>query len=511
MPYSSASALYAATVSLIALAAPAAAGCVQTGSQIQCAGLETTPVTADDAEKLTVQAGASVKIATGTAVSLLADDAVPGGTTVDVMGVISADDPAGSDAVKLDSGDTVRVGEQGQIVAGDDGVQAKNKLRFENAGMVQVDDKGVTAGHDANITNSGTIQAGGEGINLKHRATITNMGQIITVDRGIDVKDDALIVNSGSIQAVDEGIEMDDGGTLINSGLIQSTGDDGINPGESATVVNLMGAMIEASDDGIDIDSGVIVNLGDITSTDAAGVDVDGAENDLTILNHGSIMGQTGILVEDGTGGPANTKSQVVLMGVTAPLLLGGATDVTDALSYVPELPETPQVTLAGVQGVAASLGAGDDVFAIEGDVAIYGDVLLGGDQDTLDVIDLPSLFAPAIGLRAAGPETLLFDGGDDFDVANFVMSQDEFLSIASVSGSDVILAVTDPKRGNPFEMVLRNFEQFDLFAGPRTGPLASFDLASLSAALTSEVPLPAGVVLMGSALAGLGALRRRR
>ncbi len=409
-------------------ALPAAADCTLAGTTVTCIGADANGF--EDATD-----GLTVNIGVGDSVE---DD---------------------KDALKIE-GDGNTVNNDGLIAGGDEGIVGGNTLTVNNTGDITADDKGIdTEGFDS--------------------LTVINTGTIVAEDKAIRAGDDGgvggdfLVLENlaGALisSATDEGVESGNFADIYNEGIIEA-GEDAVQVGEDANIINYGEINSFGVDgDGIDVDSGYIENGGVISTVSAtgAGIDVDAAAGDLVVYNLGDIVGNYGILVEDGSGGDANTVSQTIIN----------------------------EGIIEGFGGTALSLAAGADVLEMYQGSALIGAADFGTGEDLLYFgLDF---FDDAIGAFAGGA---LIDGGDDFDTVLFEDVASTDITGASLIGDVLSLTLFD----GPLEAVLTltSWENFSFTDG-------DFGLGDI--VTPAAVPLPAGILLLGGALGAMGATRRRR
>lgn len=327
------------------------------------------------------------------------------------------------------------------------------RIELYNIGtLTGLDKDGANIDRDASVTNSGRIIGADDAIQGGESLTVTNSGIIEADDEGVTA-DDLTIINSGSIRAIDDAINSA-GLTLINSGLIE----------------NVAGPYDEPQD-AIDIDYGSITNSGTIRSSVDGAIDFDAADHDASIQNGpgGVISGVTGILVEKGlTGEPANIRSQAI----------------------------TNSGMIEGTAGLALDLGAGEDSYAGHAGSRLLGGADMGDDDDVFELVGrFPGAFS----------EGTLIDGGAGTDVlklAGFLWS--DLLGV--MRGADDSLTMSLASTESPFSISFARFEE--IVFGDRT---ESGDAIAALATDPAPIPLPAGGVLLLTALTGLGLARRRR
>lgn len=431
----------------------------------------------------------TVVTCTGTAPGAFRD--ADDGLTINLEAGAALVDPTDRDAIRVrGSGVTVNVGLGATVQSlGADGV-----LEAENVDDIDGAD-GIDGGDDLTVNNLGTIIADNKGIDAEGRngLTVRNAGRIETADKAIRNKEDddgvggngGQVYNSGTIVSwFDEGVELGNDARVENAvGAVIEASDDAIQTGERATIINAglihsikRGEGDTDPQDAIDIDSGYILNeaTGTILSDDDAAIDHDASTERTDIVNHGTIQGTYGILVETGeavdpeTGEfpEANTGSQII----------------------------ANHGTITGTNGTAMKLGAGNDALYNHGGSTLNGASDFGADDDSVFFLD------GFQGLAAGGA---LFDGGLGEDTVFF--GDFSFGDIASVSFLDSIYSMSLAKESLAMTFSFANWELFSFNDGV-------YDLAAIDELVeVAPVPLPAGILLIGSGLFGLAALRRRK
>ncbi|WP_322893573.1 MULTISPECIES: autotransporter outer membrane beta-barrel domain-containing protein [unclassified Yoonia] len=265
--------------------------------------------------------------------------------------------------VQLDGSDQ-SVLNNGLIESGnDDAIRGQGaNLTITNAGTIRGGDRGIRLQDDANgftLNNlaTGRIFAEAQAVRLDEdnplaNAMITNDGLIQSTDgRAIQTRGPGgTVINRGTLRGGEEVIEAREEFTLENRGLIALNGLDWdaatrtwTNNGATSDEDGVQFAsgradnygVILGTDDGIDIDEGVIHNheTGVIISTGAAndsenggsGIDLDGtfeptvgaarASGQMTIINDGYIEGVRAIGVADGHASPVTIRNSGTLRG----------------------------------------------------------------------------------------------------------------------------------------------------------------------------------------------------
>ncbi len=414
--------------------------------------------------------------------------------TVDILTGATVEN-SGNDALRLRGADpvvtnngTIRTTIDGDGVDSNDATQSG--LTLVNAGTIDVAARGVNADNRNNVTviNSGLINAPtNDGIRLGAgaNARVENTGTLKSGDDGLEAGNDATVLNGpGALfQAVEDGVQVGENAWIENEGTIES--------------------IIPDSDpdnwgDGIDIDSGTIVNTGTIWSVDGAGIDYDASTVEQSvILNSGTIEGGVGIEVELGLGSdPANTKSQWIRSdGIITgrdgiAIELGAGDDIVeifDSLSFLNPV--------TGVESASLALGSAAPV-------EVNGITDLGDDDDSLGIFNSAGggLYAAMLGD--------LFEGGAGTDTALFSASRGEFVS---ATGTGKAMKLSFSNGAESITLDLAGFEWIGFGVDPLTGTGGQIFAADRVARGPSAIPVPAAVWLAGSGLAALAGLRLRR
>lgn len=298
--------------------------------------------------------------------------------------------------------------EAGAVISGaDQGFEFDDDVTFTNHGTITgLGDHGVQGDNGVSILNTGTITGDGDGVNIDNDGQLINEGTIIGADDGVQLEENASVVNraSGVIRGADEGVNINtDNASLINYGTIEA-GDDGVNAARNATIVNYgLITSTGGAQDGVDLDSGEVVNHGTILAVGVEdGIDFDPSPDASRVENTGRIEGNIAINTDPADTGAQTVVNSGALIGRGGTALDLGAGD--DALVLlrgwrVEGLVEmgdgTDSVTVAAVQAGTLRFGSLPEVLSFAGP----------GLQSatTLYLLDPVPLAAPALLVREAG------------------------------------------------------------------------------------------------------------
>lgn len=440
---------------------PAAAACVDAGATLTCSGPGNAAVSdGTDGKTFVIEPGAAIGPLNGRAMTLSGDD-----QTVQNDGLIESDDNEG---IRV-SGSGMTIDNAGEISATEDRAirlraGANDATIFNRAGATILSkDQAVRADNgddirNLRVENAGTITST-EGRAIQSRGagtTVINTGDLFGGEEVVEGRVDFTLENHGTIQIIDPNI-ADEDGVQFSSGKVDNYG------------------LIQGTDDGVDVDEGLIVNhaSGVIRSVPAPdepggnGIDADEVLQD-------DILGDlpVGVLRIENAGLIEGPKAVAVAEGRPA------AIDVVNS------------GILRGTSGTAIEFDPGMDASTLEifDHSMIFGSVLMTDNDDTVTIGAHESgQFTDAFFDGRGGDDTVVLDGYELSDVTRFIVSgTSASLTLATLAGN-----VTGD---------FRNFEFWTLGG-------TTYSTAELSA--VAPVPLPAGVLLLGAALLGLGALRR--
>ncbi|WP_116131358.1 VPLPA-CTERM sorting domain-containing protein [Tropicimonas sp. IMCC34043] len=439
----------AALLTLPFAASPALA-CSVSALSVTCSGVSSGFEDDTDGLSILVESGATVQDN---------GDTLKGegnGVTITNDGTVISDSKDAIDWGDIDNGTgtDLSITNNGKLTAAKDGINAADDFHIENFGTIEAGDDGIQAGNGKGsgtigILNgaSGLIDTEDKAITVGDGVWLFNEGTIDSGNEAFEAGNDARVTNKGTITAFEDGVQVGTGARIDNYGAIVSTGNDG---------------------DGIDIDDGTIINYAgaSITVAGSAGIDYD-AGGDSSVENYGLIEGVEGIMVETGLDAAGNPNGEVGNVAVQKILNAG---------------------TIRGTGGTALLLGEGNDVLELLDGAIVDGLSDLGDDDD--------SLIFSSLSYGTDGFDSL-FDGGEGTDTVSFTFDISN-LATATLDAGILTLAFGDAVGLGDLD--LTNFEVFD-FAG------TAYTINDLVPA----VPLPAGAILLGTALAGFGAVRRRR
>ncbi|MFN3664255.1 autotransporter outer membrane beta-barrel domain-containing protein [Yoonia sp.] len=314
-----------------------------------------------------------------------------------------------SDAVLMDDNRPIQLGGSDQSII--------------NNGLIESSDSDAirASGENLTITNAGTIRGGDRGIRLQDDAngfTLNNLagGQILALNQAVrldndDVLENATITNRGLIQSTNgRAIQSrGPGGTVVNHGTLRG-GEEVIEAREGFTLENhgliaLNGLNWDAAtrrwtndgatsdEDGVQFASGRVDNYGTILGTDD-GIDIDEG----VIHNHrAGVIISTGSAADPLVGGSGIDIDEVFEPSVGAGRVSGPVTIINEgyiegvqaigvADGHISDVTIRNSGILRGRSGTAILLGDGDNTLEIDGG-QILGQVNLGGGSNTLRVI----------------------------------------------------------------------------------------------------------------------------
>lgn len=460
-------------------AGPAAAQCVPGGDAdsptLTCTATDSAPITDNrDNLAITVEPDAAVFDATGRAMTLggagqsvtnlglieSGDDVAIRGRgpdlTIDNAGTIRADEDR---AIRLQNdadGFTLINRATGQIFAKDQAIRPDNNDRLR----------------DVTVENYGLIDsAEGRAIQSRGPGTrIINHGTLIGGEEVVEGREAFYLENYGTIRLRD-GV-LDEDGVQFSSGELHNWG------------------LIEGSDDGVDVDQGLIRNYaGGIIrsrtfpgSSDNGGIDADAlfqiqgvpdADQDqaglLTVINEGLVEGPRAIAVQIDRDIPGEPD-----------VIRTGAIDVINS------------GILRGTSGIAVAFAPEMDASSLTlfGDSAIFGDVLLTDSDDTVTIGQLDSgILINSMFDGRGGSDAVIFDGYD-LSALRMFEAMDSVVRLALLTDGGLATGT------------FANFESWQIGGVVYT----TDELAAIA-----PIPLPGALPLLLGGLGALVALRRRR
>jgi outer membrane autotransporter protein len=370
--------------------------------------------------------------------------------TVDAGGTISA---MGDGIIDAGAVDSLTVLNNGSIVSGANGVNfdgnssdltnngdiaaTVNGLRFQdgsfvtNSGTITANDDGLDGQSSNTITNNGTISSTGSGtvfdnnsIEVEDNNTVTNNGTLISADDAIDANDTNTLVNSatGIINAGDDGFDIDDGNNVTNHGTI-TAGDRGIEADDDLTATN--SGTISAGDDGIlGQDNGFVDNSGTVTTTSGGTGNVAVDLNDGTVINSGTLDGGIGIQFDNGIGTVISSGAITGRAGTALDFALGAFDDQATL--------QTGSTTIGNIL-----LKGGSDTLTSDG--RIVGDILADTGDDSATFTSNSTTVGQI--LMGDGSDLVTFSGGDFsgvtlFDGGDDTGNADGFVDVLTFTGT---------------------------------------------------------------------------
>jgi ABC-type phosphate transport system substrate-binding protein len=352
------------------------ASCGEADAAFLCEQPSSAPVSSSD-ENASVTVGASASVISDN-IDIPAIDLSGNNVTITNNGLIEQVNTEKDGHAITGGGDGVTIVNSGTIKSGDRAIEmlAGSGLKLTNEVSATIDSRREAVRADVDspgafVQNDGIISStDGRALQLRSfGARVINNGNLIGGKEVVEARGGFYLENYGLIGLNDPAIEDEDGVQLAG-GEVQNHG------------------IISGSDDGIDLDEGVIMNyLGAAIRSTApdtnnnGGIDIDevyddGVSNErlptgVTIVNDGTIEGPKGI----------NTQAAVAS-----------------------SLNLTNRGVLNGRGGIAVHLASGmdDSIVTIDGNSEIYGDVRFGEGDDKVQIL----------GLTSAALSTGLFDGG---------------------------------------------------------------------------------------------------
>ncbi|MEP6020146.1 MAG: VPLPA-CTERM sorting domain-containing protein [Paracoccaceae bacterium] len=439
-----------------------AATCTALSTGFVCGALDSAPISSD---------ANNISVAVDAGASIVSDDEddTPislGGDNVAITNngtITQSDDNNGGNAITT-SGNGVTIVNSGAIQSGDRAIETDGgsnvSVTNEAGATIEARRQAVRAGTDtpgASVVNDGTIiSTEGRALQLRSfGASVINRGDLIGAEEVVEARGDFFLENHGTIRLIDPSI-TDEDGVQLSGGEVQNFG------------------FISGSDDGVDLDEGLIVNHAGATilstapdTNDNGGIDIDEIYDDgvsperaptgVTIVNDGTIEGPNAINTDVAAMSSLTLTNRGVLRG------RGGT-----AINLAPDM--------------------GDSILNLEGTSEVFGDVLFGSGDDTVSVTNISSGFL----------STGFFDGDLGFDTAAFASTLADFQEF-TVSGTQVDLSFLS--NGDLISATFLNFESW--FVGGTTYTTAAFEEA------VNAVPLPASLPLLLAGFGGLGLMRR--
>lgn len=404
----------------------------------------------------------------------------------------------------------------GAIHAGTDGVRW---MAFEN-GFAGIETGDIVAGQIG-------INAYGQGVSIN-----TTGGHVSAGDIGIDsrtccyssgIKTSDVTANSDGIRARGYGQELSIDTT---TGTVTS-GRDGIYArAGSRVIVDVSTADVTGDRDGIRANEAYFLTIDTTAGTVAGGADgisISVSDSELIRLSTADVIAGLGgaaddrvVVIEtlDGSSQAAIETATTRTAGIrlTGEALDGADIEVAghvsgdvgiDASRFDSDVEIKTSALIEGRSGAALHLGDGQQSLAIFDELTglsspsqqgIIGNTYFGGGDDMLSFVDTSS----GGNILYDGVFSDLFDGGSETDIALFSVAFED-LKFQGGGGSFLQLFFQGEKNERAM-LSLVNFELFRFADDPEV----TYTVDEIRG-LVAPVPLPTGVLLLGSALGGLG------
>ena len=371
-------------------------------------------------------------------------------------------------------------------------------LRVRNGAVVtnadDTDARTIELDDDAEIVNRGTILSeDADAIEFDNDGFLRNLGLISGGDEAIQTGADATIINgaTGTIQAADKGIVTDDepvgagdGLTLINRGLIETV-DEAVEATDDVQIENRgFGRITSIEDDAVQFGTGLVINgrNAEISSTGGDAIDIDAGIIENRGLIETTASGEAGVDIDAGPGDVDIINSGTIAgaFGILTDDANTGAQTVVNS------------GTISAFEAQALYLGEGEDSLVLRRGSEILGDADFGAGNDTLAVLSRQLTFSP----------NALLDGGEGFDTVELLGFRRGALTTAVYEAGVFTFGLT--RGAFDWTVQLTNWESFSFRNGDT---VSAADLADQLA----PIPLPAGGALLLSGLGVLAIARRRR
>lgn len=491
--------------------------------------------------------------------------------TADVIGGdrgISASNDAFGGAIVIDT-------TAGAVTAGQTGISASPGYSSEGARITTADVNaitgvGINASGGASVnTTAGTVTAGTDGVRWRvfengfagietgdivagqigvsaygQGASInTTGGHVEAGDIGIDsriccytssIKTSDVTANSDGIRAHSYGREL----SIDTTAGTVTGGRDGIYARSGSRVtVDISTADVTGDRYGIRANEGYFLTIDTTGGTVTGGTDgisISVSDSELIRLSTADVIAGAGSATEsvddqdvviETVGGSslattAGAPKSAAGIRLTGEAFDGAAIEVAghvsgdvgiDAAGFESDVDIKSSGLIEGRNGVAVDLGDGQQSLAIfdqitglgdSGQQGIIGTTYFGGGDDMLSFVDTVG----GGNILYDGMFTDLFDGGSETDTVLFSVAIED---LKSLEGEDSFLQLFF--QGEADERAILSLVNFELF-GFADNPEVTYTVDELRS-IVAPVPVPTGVLLLGSALGAMGfaKLKRRR
>jgi Ca2+-binding RTX toxin-like protein len=278
--------------------------------------------------------------------------------------------------------------------------QVPNTVFIAETGRIEAWAYGMLVYGVANhIVNDGTIEAGYYAAYL--------------------VTEDSYFENRGEIHAGSEAVMvLDADNHIVNSGTIKSETESGVYVfGANCIVENLGGGTIAS--DGAAAEAVYIGGSGSVLRNEGlldAFIGVRLQDDKLTVLNTGTIKGDTGIRIEEKSDDASITNAGTISGDIYAIISIGDRTNIVNTGTLDGDVQLDSGADVVDTEGVVGNvlLGDGADIFILRG--GSCGTVEGGGGDDTFRIAKAATLVEAAAGGVDTVVSSLAWTLGENFE-----------------------------------------------------------------------------------------------